>query len=1285
MAMESTKVLIKPLNGTNYATWKVQCRMALIKDGLWGIVDGRENAPTEEREIPKFNLRRDRALATIVLSVEPTLLYLLGPDPEDPTEVWKKLADQFQKKTWSNKLTLRRKLYDLKLKDGQSVQKHVKALTEIFDELAIIGDPLDDESKVVHLLASLPDSYDMLVTALEASAEVPKLEVVTERLLHEESKRKDKDTLETNVKAMTSNHGNPRKGPRCYHCGKIGHVKRYCKELTKKFERQTPSTYGKNRMKPQNVCTAEEEEDDDEEIISLVAENTLAVNGKSNWIVDSGATCHMCNEEELFEEISSLEIPQDITVGDGYSVQAIGKGTVTLEMNISENRNVVCKLSDVLFVPQLSYNLLSVSKGATNGKKFQFEDFKCDIVDAKHGIIGTATKHGNLYHLNCNGLRNKKNHTVMKCDNNATTKEEIWHRRYGHLGVQNLKRLARDKLVEGFDYDATKKPTFCEPCIDGKQSKIPFPKTGGDRSKNLLGIIHSDVCGKIETKSLSGAEYFVTFIDDKSRYVWVYVMKHKSEVFEKFKEWKATVEKSTGIQIKTFRTDNGGEYTSKEFEDYLKKEGIHHELTIPKTPQQNGVAERMNRTLVESVRSMLADSKLPKRFWAEALATATYLRNRCPTTAVKGKTPFEVLTGKKPNVENLRIFGCDAYAHVPKDERKKLDSKTKKSVFLGYGDGIKGYRLYDNDKKRVFYSRNVTFNEICGELKDDRDIDEPKVEIELQPREENTDNQIQEEQERQVRERRPPDRYGEWVYITQEEDPNTFSKAIKGHDADKWMQAMEAELDSLHKNEVWELTELPPNRKVVGSKWVYKKKQDADGNVERYKARLVAQGYNQRYGEDYDETTSPVVRFESIRTLIGLAVKKELHLHQLDVGTAFLNGELKETIYMKQPEGFEILGKEHLVCKLKKSIYGLKQSSRCWNEALDKHLKSMGFKQSNNDPCIYTLETDEETFIIAVYVDDIILAGNNQKRIDEFIKMIGDRFDIRDMGKMNHFLGVKIEYFSAGRIWIGQPSYTRNLLKKFSMENSKPVATPVEIGSKLIKSNETDKLVDPEMYQSVVGQLLYLSTRTRPDIAYAVSNVARFSSKPSQQHWIAVKRIMRYLNGTIDYGLLYEKNSTIEGFSDADWAGDLNDRKSTSGYVFMMSGAAISWNSKKQTCVALSTAEAEYIALSKASQESIWLRRLLADMGEKQPNATIINEDNQSAIAMTKNPQFHGRAKHIDMKYHYVREQVKSNEIQLKYCQSGDMIADIMTKGIGRVQFDKLRTMIGLKNLTDCE
>ena len=311
----------------------------------------------------------------------------------------------------------------------------------------------------------------------------------------------------------------------------------------------------------------------------------------------------------------------------------------------------------------------------------------------------------------------------------------------------------------------------------------------------------------------------------------------------------------------------------------------------------------------------------------------------------------------------------------------------------------------------------------------------------------------------------------------------------------------------------------------------------------------------------------------------------------MDITTVFLNGDLKETIYMKQPEGYVVKGKEKLVCKLKKSLYGLKQSPRCWNEALDKHLKKMGFVQANSDPCIYTASRGELS-LIAVYVDDIILAGRSDKRMKELKDAIGEKFMVKDLGELHHFLGVKvIQNRESNSIWIGLETYARELVKKFKMEESKAVSTPIQLGSYLVKAVDEDDMFD----QSAVGSLLYLSTRTRPDITYAVSSVARFTSKPTKQHWTAAKRIFRYLNGTISFRLLYSKDKEKEctGYSDADWAGDLNDRKSTSGFVFKLSGAAISWRSKKQSCVALSTAEAEYIALASAAQESVWLQELL--------------------------------------------------------------------------------------------
>ena len=352
----------------------------------------------------------------------------------------------------------------------------------------------------------------------------------------------------------------------------------------------------------------------------------------NDWIVDSGATCHMCNDDKLFVELRSLKQPLEVTLRDGCAVEATGQGTVVLEMASTSGKTSTCKLHEILYVPDLSYNLLSVSKAAEAGKVVEFDEISCRILYANRKLITTAARVGNLYYLNC---LTDRQHTNAADKRNQQTKEDIWHWRYGHLGVQNLRKLAKEELVDGFDYNSLRDVSFCEPCLEEKHQRRKFPTDRGKRSGELLGLIHSDVCGKMNAKSLSGGEYFLTFIDDKSRYVWVYILTHKDDVFPCFLEWKALVERSTNQKLKALRTDNGGKFMSTEFQTYLKKEGVRHELTMSKTPKQNGVAGRMNRTLVEGVRAMLADARLPHRFWAEALSTAVCLRNRSPAMAVK--------------------------------------------------------------------------------------------------------------------------------------------------------------------------------------------------------------------------------------------------------------------------------------------------------------------------------------------------------------------------------------------------------------------------------------------------------------------------------------------------------------------------------------------------------------------------------------------------------------------------------------------------------------------------
>jgi len=673
---------------------------------------------------------------------------------------------------------------------------------------------------------------------------------------------------------------------------------------------------------------------------------------------------------------------------------------------------------------------------------------------------------------------------------------------------------------------------------------------------------------------------------------------------------------------------------------------------------------------------MLSDSKLGKCFWAEALSTAVYIKNRTPTSSLRRKiTPYEAYYSKKPDISHLKIFGSVAFAHIPKDERAKLDNKSRKSLFLGYSDDVKGYKLYDIAAQKVFISRDVVFDEIMSNPNNSSKECEQPVAImnsdsEISSEEDNTEENDLTLPRRSQRVRFPPDRFGEWVNAVNETCPSSANEAFEDN---KWKNAMKSEMDSMKENKVWNLVDQPINRKIVKSKWVFKVKNN--NGSPHYKARLVACGYTQKFGEDYDTVFSPVVRFESVRTLIAFAVQKNLKLYQMDVTCAFLNGDLAEEIYLQQPECFVVAGEEHKVCKLNKSIYGLKQSARCWNICIDEQLHKMGFKTSSSDPCIYI---SDQNIYVALYVDDLIICGESEDKLRWVKKELTDRFKLKDLGELQNFLGVQITQ-KMGEIFLSQSYYIEKMLVKFNMDQCKPIDTPADSNSHLTASENDNDLVDSHLYQSAVGCLLYLATKTRPDISFAVSQVAKFCSKPNKQHWTAVKRVFRYLKGSVYYGIRYLKSaSDVVGYSDSDWAGDAADRKSVSGYCFMFQGGCVSWKSKKQSTVALSTAEAEYNALNSAAQEAIWLQQLMRDITGIPSEPIVIYEDNQAAIAMSKDVRFHSRCKHLSIKTHFIRDHVRKGDINVVYCPTSNMIADFLTKALARDKFKELRTLSGI-------
>jgi hypothetical protein len=517
------------------------------------------------------------------------------------------------------------------------------------------------------------------------------------------------------------------------------------------------------------------------------------------------------------------------------------------------------------------------------------------------------------------------------------------------------------------------------------------------------------------------------------------------------------------------------------------------------------------------------------------------------------------------------------------------------------------------------------------------------------------------------------------VYLV-DDTPTSIAEAYASPDADDWKEAVHNEMDSILSNGTWELSERPHGCKPVGCKWVFKKKLRPDGTIEKYKARLVAKGYTQREGEDYFDTYSPVARLTTIRVLLSMAASYGLIVHQMDVKTAFLNGELEEEIYMDQPDGFVVKGEERKVCKLLKSLYGLKQAPKQWHEKFDRTLTSVGFVVNEADKCVYYRHGGGEGVILCLYVDDILIFGTNMKVIHEVKSFLSKSFDMKDLGEADVILNIKLIKNESG-ITLTQSHYVEKILSRFGYIDSKSSPTPYDPSVTLRKNRRI--AIDKLRYSQIVGSLMYLASATRPDISFAVSKLSRFMSNPGTDHWHALDRVMRYLCGTMSYGIHYSGHpAVLEGYSDSNWISDVADLYATSGYVFTFGGGAVSWRSCKQTILTRSTMEAELTALDTTTVESEWLRELLMDLPvvEKPVPAILLNCDNQTVIVKVNNSKDNAKSsRHVKRRLKSVRKLRNSGVITVTYIQTDKNLADPFTKGLSRNVIESASREMGLR------
>ena len=1520
----------------------------LQRNSTWGIVSGEITLEASEDK-NGWKAANWNAAGVIYSQVDSSIQPLIRESLADAKGMWDKLCTQYSQDSAASRFLLLDEFLSITKQPDESLTALCARLENALQKVKASCKPeltvkaFQEELAMMTLIRSLPEEFSNFRSSLLLVPGSLDLKTVKEAFLQEERNRQPRVSEQLAMRAAGSSSSSSRQrrrynGPACTHPGcrnPSTHSTENCyiraRELVKRADRQEQRNRGAQgaRQVQESFHSAETAEfaANASAIDFTDPHSPLLPDAGANWIADTGATSHMTPHRHWFSSYTPTKRP--IRLADNQLVYAVGIGSVRFLPCIKGRSTRLIEFHDVLHVPDLRSNLLSVlyltrCKQYTvhiSSQSMFFYRSNQLLITAAIQSNNSACLDGQIVPMSDFAGR------VSTCDLDST----LWHRRFCHLNREDVQRIIKGDIVSGVTVKSKQEmDPICEPCLAGKQHRVSVPKLAQHRSSVPLQLVHSDVHGPLPVRSRQHYQYWITFIDDATRYWAVLPLKNKSDAFAAFKQYKAFAENQLNSQIKCIRDDKGGEYMSGEWQAFCSAHGIQRQHTVRAEPHQNGVAERANRTLMEAIIAMLNESKLPGSFWLDALTTFVHVHNRSPTAANKFLTPYQLWHGSAPDVSHFRVFGCTSYVHVKKDKRSQLQSHTEKCIFIGYPVDYKAWRFWNPVTQKEVISNTAEFDEryFPGNSKnvidwplsplhsetsqhpvdpvgDIGNVDPPgfsifpgaqvKQEKESEPTRSNTPEQAPQhspspaptpsrspsppapsaqsplrspsprhrtptpppaehhspstpgpqhtqtpkaspEQERKetlkrqlqspasdlsspehVRQRRPPPvppkpprpvapeftaepmsnfrpaatsrdsgwasyesspythslsgsirarqpipdsdeemdsvSSGEQQSVSSQEqeqqqqqqqqerssspDPlNLFEqddalianalkailddhssyftlqeavefafavkqekrlpsepaqwRNIKGRpDAAQWHAAALEEFNALLENGTFVPVQLPPDRKAIGCRWVFKLKRKPDGSVDRYKARLVAKGFSQRPGLDFGQVFAPTARWAALRAIFALAAIQDLELYSLDISNAFLNGELDHEVYMQTPEGFKDRFGSDSVLKLNRALYGLKQAGHQWHRKLDSVLSSMQFKLVRCDNSIWVYKRDSVHIIVPVYVDDMTVACRKQEEYDLLVQDLKRHFKLKELGPISSLLGVAVQRDRSKRqLTLSQRQFTQDILERFGLANVHPVSTPLDPGMRLSKEqapkdDEERSFMQKVPYAELVGAIMYLAVATRPDIAHAVGVLSRFSSNPGPTHWTALKHLCRYLQGTKDAKLCYgpdsEQGELFTAYADADFGGDPDTRRSTSGMVVKMGTGAISWASKLQPVVTLSTTEAEYISATAAGQEILWLRNLFSELGYEIKGASSLYLDNQSALAVTRNPEHHGRMKHLDLRHYWLRDTVKAGLIDVRYISTNSMPADIMTKALPKGTVQEMRRMLGLE------
>ena len=1316
MADSSIYRVPKLIGNSNYDIWALRIESLLVKEGCYSIMTINPADLTLARysqdQLDELKQLEGKALSIIRLSLEDGPL-LQTKEIKSPFTLWNNLQSLYQSKGFSSDFLLSKELINTTLASCNSnVEEYLQKIKRLINSLKARNLELPPKFIAALVLNNLNSKFDYLVTIITQDLRLDKpvdLDLIFSQILDESRRLQGiKSPSISNPKTDTSkdvemslntkeSHKNSKfkSSIRCSFCKRIGHKEDQC-------YKKDPTKRPPNKKLKKTLNTIEERS-----LNSIITvNNTKSVTDSNSnivtWILDSGATSHISYRKDIF---SNLEPVDNIYIKWGNTntlLKATAKGNIDITFTSTK---IPIVLKDVLLVPELETNLLSLGQAVERGAEFRFNRNKSlAFKDNELLAIGNYTSKLATFTTYSNKAIELASNTQQEQKLDKTT---LLHKRLGHIGTNSLNKLVQNTKGLDIKVDTSKSFKDCITYLESKQTSNISREPITTKVDNFGDLIYIDLGGPIKPTTNRGYRYYITFLDYKTKYLEVELLKTRADLVQPIKEFITRLEVQDNKRLKLIQADN--ELNTKELIELSKEKGFIFRFTPPFNPEAKGGVERINRTLFDKIRALLFESQLPKRLWAEALLSAVYLYNRTPNSSINYITPYEAKYKAKPNIANIRIWGSLCYRKEPKEFLHKLDTRSKQYYLVGYTSNNL-YRLLDIKTNKVILTRDVRILEgiyYKSNIKEDLEIESEAPITRSSKKEESEDSNklitkthpkvvINNKKDRETSIQRGTNTsieskiFEEIYYTSKTEDcPKNYKAVLKDINKDNYLAAMQKEIDQLNKNKTWSLVPRPSDTPVLKGRWVLTKKHQFDNLI--YKARWVAKGFLQEKEVNYKETFANTSKPNIIRFLLAIFSALNWEIYSWDIKQAFPNALIDTTIYIEQPDGFIDPNYPNSVCKLNKALYGLKQASRQWQKLLASLLAKLDFTPLQTDTATYI--SYSKRVIIATHVDDLLIFAKEKQIIDTLFKDLSSvsTLEIKNLGEVREFLGVEIYRDRSSRsLYITQEKYISRLLARFNKENIKPKQSPLPPSIKLESNKGEADPIDIKRYQQEIGALIYITTFTRPDLAYAVNSLARYMSNPSMDHFNSLNYLWGYIKNTKDLALCYNLNKDLEssqssplepgnlgktinliGSTDSDWGGDFISRRSTTGYIFLLNNnknnSAIAWLSKLQKTVALSSAEAEFMAYKEAVKESLYLNFFIKEISSLVPifnRTNIIKTDSQSAIELTKNPNYHARTKHVDIRYYFVREKVENKEIEFLYQPTTTLLADNLTKAV---------------------